>query len=245
MTSLLTGASGMLGRELVKILPKNILTPSHRELDLSDLESLRKYLDQNNVSEVIHCAAQTELSVQSNPDYEYKLHAGCVGVFNEYVDRVTYISTNPGSMPSPGKGNVYYRTKYMGEWITMERPENLVIRTNIYGNGGLVKWAMSSLYQEKEIGGYSNVFFNPVSTKQLANYITTCSIDTGVINILGSMTLSKYDFLRILADKFNLNKLLIKKNDKMLGDLTIPMQNNYIICNTIDGIQTLEVDYES
>lgn len=51
---LITGGSGLLGSE---IDISNGLKPSSRELNLLDYSALKKYIELNNISKIIHCAA--------------------------------------------------------------------------------------------------------------------------------------------------------------------------------------------
>ena len=56
---LITGASGMLGKSLIRIINKkniNLLTPSSKKLDLLDKNSIDKYLKKNKPNYVIHLA---------------------------------------------------------------------------------------------------------------------------------------------------------------------------------------------
>ena len=56
MNILITGASGMVGRYLKKLLP-NALTPSSRELDLTNSEQVKYYFANHKFDYVIHLAA--------------------------------------------------------------------------------------------------------------------------------------------------------------------------------------------
>lgn len=54
---LITGASGFLGGHIVsECIDMEPLTPSHKELDLLSLASVKTYLKKNNVSKIIHAA---------------------------------------------------------------------------------------------------------------------------------------------------------------------------------------------
>ena len=77
MRILVTGGSGMLGRAISKILTDSrkgsaILKPTHFELDLLNLESVRTYLSENKIDSIIHCAALVG-GIQANVDspFEY------------------------------------------------------------------------------------------------------------------------------------------------------------------------------
>mgnify|MGYP003123325502 FL=1 len=56
MKVLITGGSGMVGRYLKKIIP-NAITPSSRELDLTNGEMVRSYFYDNKFDYVVHLAA--------------------------------------------------------------------------------------------------------------------------------------------------------------------------------------------
>lgn len=58
MNTLLTGANGFLGRNVVELCKTiNFLTPKKEDLNLLDLEKLIKYLNENKVSKIINLAA--------------------------------------------------------------------------------------------------------------------------------------------------------------------------------------------
>lgn len=52
----ITGGSGKLGTELKKLF-KSALFPTHDELNIKDPYSITEYLDQENASYILHCAA--------------------------------------------------------------------------------------------------------------------------------------------------------------------------------------------
>ena len=56
---LITGASGNLGKALIasSLKDRNLLTPSHSECDITNKESISKYISSNNIDAIIHCAA--------------------------------------------------------------------------------------------------------------------------------------------------------------------------------------------
>jgi dTDP-4-dehydrorhamnose reductase len=64
---LVTGGSGLLGRNLRKLIPDS-LYPSRAEFDVTDLEKMRAYLDGKDVRVVLHAAAFTSPpKINENP----------------------------------------------------------------------------------------------------------------------------------------------------------------------------------
>ena len=56
MRILITGGSGMVGKELKKLLP-NAITPSSKELNLTNSENVKQYLKNNKFDYIVHLAA--------------------------------------------------------------------------------------------------------------------------------------------------------------------------------------------
>jgi GDP-L-fucose synthase len=74
-TILLTGASGMVGQNLLEhpdISAYDILTPSSSELDLRDFEKVKGYLKKHNPEMIIHAAAKVggiQINIQKPIEY--------------------------------------------------------------------------------------------------------------------------------------------------------------------------------
>lgn len=231
---LITGGSGMLGSCLKKYFPDADFLNGRRELDLSypeiwDVLHLIKPYDV-----IIHTAAYTDLSVCEKNKYQaYFLHAEVVKLLQKKCRKLIYISAQ-------GKAHdkVYYLSKILGEDYTLERENDLVIRTNIYGNQGLARWCHCELTRNKTINGFSNVLFNPLSVDQLSKFIKETAFDLkGIIHTGSASIISKYDFLKILALRFNLNHDLIKsKQSKAALDVTVDKCNSFYEFNLIDGL---------
>ena len=61
---LVTGASGKLGRAIISSgLFKSVISPDSRTMNLTDLKSIDKIVNTNNISHVIHCAAIARMSI--------------------------------------------------------------------------------------------------------------------------------------------------------------------------------------
>jgi len=240
---LITGASGMLGKSLSKLFPNAILLAGRRDLDLTNIEETNNYLEDKYFDVIIHCAAFTNLQYcDDNPYKTMILHSEIVDHLVKHCDKFIYISTNPTD-----NKRTYYLTKQAGEKRTMlSKSTNIVLRTNIYGKGGLAEWAISNLKDKKKIKGFSNILFNAIHIDQLSNVIKELLSDphsSGVINVAGNYTISKYDFICLVANYLNLDVNLVTPSEgTILQDLVIANSIDKLSLN--EGLKLLKKDYE-
>ena len=219
---LITGASGMLGKELKKVFPNSQNLNGKKDLDLTDLNFINKNLP-SDYDIIIHAAAYTNMQHNEKyPTKAYNLHSEIVPILQSKCKKLIYISAQ-------GKDyeKVYFKSKLKGEEYSLRREEDLVIRTNIYGNGGLSKWAFTELKQNNTINGYVNSMFNAIHVKQLAKCIRENLLnEKGLISVAGNYMLSKYDFIKYIAEILNLNENNIKKHYlEQYEDLVIDLKD--------------------
>ena len=237
MKILITGGTGMLGNALKEFFPKATYLQGRQDMDLSKPSVIEKIKSLPDYDIIIHCAAFTNLSYcDEHLEDAMFLHGKVVPVLQSKCKRLIYISTNPTD-----SNRVYYVSKRLGEKNTLVRKEDLVIRVNIYGNKGLTEWGLSKLRNREVLTGYTNVIFNPVSVRQLSNYIyNNTNIHTGIINVGTIGAISKYDFLKLVA---NINKeddsLIQPTLHKGVSDLTVPLVDQFIGLNLSDGLLDL------
>jgi dTDP-4-dehydrorhamnose reductase len=158
MTSwLVTGASGMLGQDLLARLAldgENAAGFGHRELDITDAAAVAAALDHNRPSVVVNCAAWTavddaeaheDAALAVNGHAVAELAAACadrgivlVQVSTDYVfDGQARQPYAEGHAPAPG--TAYGRTKLAGEQAVLGRlgGNAYIVRTAwLYGAGG-------------------------------------------------------------------------------------------------------------
>jgi dTDP-4-dehydrorhamnose reductase len=120
-----------------------------------------------------------------------------------------------------------------------------VIRTNIYGfnytpANSLVEWALKNLVAGRPITGFTDVWFNPLYTRQLAraiDYLARSSSFSGVINIAAKERVSKFDFLVLLAQAFRLPPELVRKGTVDSVSFSAPRpRNTYLNTEMMEGI---------
>ena len=237
---LITGATGMLGKSLIKFFPNVEILKGKNDLDLTDLKKVKEYFANKHYDIIIHCAAFTNIGYcDNNPTLANILHCDVVDILSKHCDKLIYISTNPYKYDT-----IYHLTKYQGELKTLiNNPNNLVIRTNIVGKGGLVDWAVTNLQNNNQINGFSNSLFNAIHVDQLSNIIQTQLLNTsGIISVAGNYTMSKYDFLYYLSTLLNLPTknitpcLLPETQDLIIKDIDIQ-------CNLSEMLGFLKNDY--
>lgn len=95
---LITGGSGLLGTEIKKFDSK-IIAPSHKELDITDFDSVERVIKKYNPDIVLHCAAATKPPEHAkNP--ELGLTVNIIGTANvaracvRFGKKLVYTSTD-------------------------------------------------------------------------------------------------------------------------------------------------------
>lgn len=193
MKVLITGANGMLGKDLTDVLIENEIEPILTDidsLDITDLNSVNLVIEKYNPDYVIHCAAYTNVDgAEADKFNAYLINA--TGA--EYVARSTanfeiplvYISTDyvfDGEKGSPynvsdltNPINIYGASKLAGELAVKKYNRNsYIVRTSwLYGKHGknFVDTMISLSLKNKELKVVSDQFGCPTWTVSLSNAI--------------------------------------------------------------------------
>lgn len=195
MKYLITGASGQLGydikRELLNrgVSKENIAAPRSKELDITDSEAVKKYVENFHPDVIFHCAAYTNVDGAEN-DKE-----GCrkvnVGGAKNLVEaakhigaKIIYISTDyvfDGDNPQPYRTtdnadpqSVYGETKYEGELAVQKYPKHFIVRTAwVFGINGrnFVKTMLKVAQGRAEVSVVNDQFGSPTYTVDLAKFL--------------------------------------------------------------------------
>lgn len=160
---LLTGGSGLLGTELLKLDP-DLLAPSHKELDITDAAAVSAFVAAHQPDIILHAAAITNnREVEANPAAAQKVNVdgtanlvrACEGtgirfvyLSTDYVykgDRGNYSETDPVD-----PFNMYASTKLAGEQVVRQVQNHLIIRASFGASEFAYPDAFSDKWSSKE-----------------------------------------------------------------------------------------------
>ena len=162
MKILLTGASGLLGKELLKINP-NIIAATHEAMEITDLGEVLDYIETHEPDVVIHAAAMTDNRLVEKEPYR-AVSTNIIGTANVALAcmyhniRLVYLSTDyvyagergNFSEQEPLKPfNLYAWSKLGGECSVVGVENHLIIRTSFGGNFQY-KQAFTDKYSSKD-----------------------------------------------------------------------------------------------
>lgn len=224
MKILITGAKGQLGSELSSIIPNAVLA-DREELDITDFEVVKQFVNNNKIDTIINCVAYTAVD-KAEDDEENAYKVNVLGAENlaKTNCKLVHISTDyvfDGKNYKPyveedktGPLSVYGKTKLESENVVLKNNKQaIVIRTawlySTYGNN-FVK-TMLRLGKEKES---LNVVFDQVGTptyaKDLAEIIKIIIPNisegtSGIYHFSNEGVCSWYDFATEIMSLSNLN----------------------------------------
>ncbi len=203
MVVLITGGSGKLGRELIKVFP-GALHPTHEELDITSQSTVFNFIQKNKPDVIIHAAAlasiprcenDRDLAWKTNVEGTAHLAAACLE-FNKGCYFV-YISTacvfqgdreNYTELDLPYPKNFYSLTKLLGEYMVRQVPKNLIIRTNFVAKD---KW----LYPKAFIDRFGTYLYSADVARGVKEVIQEDM--SGIIHIVGDRKLSMYELAKL------------------------------------------------
>lgn len=191
------------------------------EVDATNLNSLEKTMKSLQPNTVVNCIGlinkkiginNLEEALEINGKFPHHLAKNCRG----HKARLIHFSTdcvfsglsgNYSEEDIPDSEDWYGMTKLAGE---VNLPNTLTIRTSLigpeYGNKyGLLEWFLS---QKGKVDGYTRAIFSGFPTIEMARIISDFIIPrtdiTGLFHI-SSKPISKYDLLKLIAERYNKN----------------------------------------
>lgn len=229
---LITGADGMLGKDLSAVLEENgfeVIKTDKEDMDILDAGLIKKVFSSENPDFTVHCAAYTNVDkAEDEPDLAMKINAA--GTENlakccaEYDIPIIYISTdyvfdgkkNTPYLPTdePNPLNVYGKTKLAGEKAVLKYCKKYYIaRTSwlygIYGKNFVE--TMKKLAPKGELKVVDDQKGCPTWTKELCNGIIKLLQNKpfGIYHICGSGSTTWYGFAKEIFKQCNLDVNLL------------------------------------
>ena len=203
MVVLITGGTGSLGIELQKIFLENI-SPTHKELDITNKGQVKKIFQQNKIDTIIHTAAITKIR-KCEDDKQLAWDVNVEGTKN-LIDEIihsklninfVYVSTacifdghsgmyTEKSIPYPE--NFYSLTKLLGEFEVNRLPNTTIIRTNFVPRK---PWPYEKAFTDR-FGTY-------LFADQVANGIQDIIKEkiTGIVHIVGDKKISIFELAKM------------------------------------------------
>jgi len=181
---------------------------------------------------IIHCAAITNVDYcENHPEQALAVNAESVKLFLKsdpeaklifissdavFPDGLHLATVNDKTSPE----NVYGKSKEAGEIAIQNSGEqHLVVRTTIVGKNinsvakGFVEWIISSVNDGNVITLFDDTLFTPITIWHLADeleWIINNEI-SGVVHVVGSESISKYQFGIRICELLGLDTNLIQK----------------------------------
>lgn len=215
MKVLVTGSTGKLGKEIIKLFP-DALAPGRAELDISSKDGIYSYAKEHKPAIVIHLAALTgippcetnkELAWKTNVEGTKHLIDACFennnGCYFLYMstpcvfrgDKEMYVESD---MPYPE--HFYGLTKLIGEIIVLNHPlkNNAVVRGNFVPK---TKWPHPGAFADR----YGTYLFAHDLAKAIKEVVNAKF--TGLLHLVGRKKMSMYELAKMCPDSENVKPI--------------------------------------
>jgi|TARA_B110000495_G_scaffold200343_1_gene215391 dTDP-4-dehydrorhamnose reductase len=223
-------------------------------IDITNIHSIEKVVNQFRPDLIINCAALTNLDqIESNPERAYAINAqgtkNIAEVSRQNKIKMIHISTD--SVFDGKKGmyseddirnpiNEYAKSKKMGEDFVKEKLDTyIIIRTNFYGYNSegkfLFNWILKKIKEKQEITGFSDIIFNPLEIRNLSDMIKELAYKdfNGVIHLSSNEIFSKYEFIIKIAKMLNFDMRSIIKGSIKNANFTSTRPLNTSLSNQL------------
>ena len=199
-------------------------------IDIRNQVGLKEVINSTSPDLVVNLAAMTNVDAcEKNPKLAGEINvAGLQHICDSFSGKIIQLSTDYvfDGKAGPYKEedqvcpvSIYGKTKLAAEHILLDSNlNNLVVRGNVlydyssYTNASFLNWVVLSLKEGKEIKVVKDQYNNPTWTRSMADIIYLCISNdiNGIIHWGDADYLSRYDFSKIIAEKYSLDSSLIK-----------------------------------
>ncbi|MBA7704343.1 dTDP-4-dehydrorhamnose reductase [subsurface metagenome] len=201
------------------------------QMDLSKAENFKEFAD-IRPNFIIHCAALTNVDYcEEHPMEAHQINTIMSTLVAQKARQIgaylIHISTdfvfdgirgNYDEKDIPNPINVYGRTKLEAEQKVISiLPAACIVRTVIYGwnyqsKFSLAEWMISKLKNQEKLTAFRDVQFSPILVNDLAAILFKLEEEkyAGIIHIAAREACSKFEFAKLIAKIFNLDRTLIE-----------------------------------
>jgi len=219
MKVLITGASGKLGQELLKLF-SNKLIPTHKEFDIINRIEVFGYIKKYKPNVIVHLAALTGIN-QCEQDKELAWNTNVEGTRNlidackMYNPKIyfVYMSTpcvfsgiegnyNEDSIPYPK--HFYGLTKLLGEVIVRNNMlfKYLIVRGNFVPKK---KWMYPKAFSDR----YGTYLFAHQLARAIKDVIDKKML--GIVHLVGERKISMYELAKMCPDSDDVLPMTLKE----------------------------------
>jgi dTDP-4-dehydrorhamnose reductase len=241
MKLLVTGAGGMLGRDVMLAAGNaghDVVGFGHTELDVTDAASVEAKLDAERPDVVINCAAWTDVDAAEEAEEaamaangtgagKVAAAAAAVGASVVYVSS-DYVFDGAKGAPyvesdQPAPLSAYGRTKLAGEEATAAaNPRHFVVRSSwLFGIGGgnFVETMLRLAASQNEVLVVHDQVGSPTYTWHLAYGIVRLieGLEYGIHHMAAAGQCSWYEFAREIFEQAKIECKVLSATTDMLG----------------------------
>ena len=257
---LVLGGAGMLGHivleklygkdifEVFDITRKKDIRPNNFECDVTNFDFLFKIIKNVKPNYIINCIGILIKGSSKDPSNAILINSALPHKLVQFSKAINakfiHISTDCVFDGSKGSyietdnktaQDTYGLSKSLGEI----KDKNLTLRTSIIGpelkdnREGLFSWFIK---QKGEVNGFTESIWGGVTTLELADIIIKSINEnhTGLIHVTNGKSISKYDLLSLIKDKFELNKINLKRVSGKRSDKSLKTKFSYFKISTYE-----------
>lgn len=203
-----------------------------QRVNITDQGSVSATIAQIQPDIIIHCAAATNVEwCEKNPALAKKINEDATEFLAKSSSNIDakFIYTSSDSVfdgktgnysesDQPSPLNSYAAGKVRSEALVADsNPNAMIVRSYFYGHSpsgtrSLLEWVLVRAQAGKEVPGFTDSYFSPISVHEFAMAIDA-SIDSdhsGLLHLGSSDRMSKYEFARLVMEAHNCDMSLLK-----------------------------------
>jgi dTDP-4-dehydrorhamnose reductase len=241
MRIVVTGASGMLGREVIAAAPANgheTVGLTHADLDIGDAPAVDAALAELRPDTVINCAAFTDVDgAEQDEPAAMLINDEGAGLLAAAADRAGATIVHPSSdyvfdgsagrpyveSDMPAALSAYGRSKQAGETsVAVSNPRHFIVRASwLFGLGGknFVETMLRIGAEQPEVLVVTDQVGSPTYTRHLGEALVMLAEteDFGIHHIAGAGQCSWYEFAQEIFDQAGVECKVMAATTEMLA----------------------------